>query len=45
MFSLIGSPWQRLRARTLEDRQYVYLASTNVNESTVTIGYPYSLLE
>jgi hypothetical protein len=32
-------------ARTLEDRQYVYQASTDVNGGTVTIGYPYSLLE
>jgi hypothetical protein len=44
-FPLDGSPWQRPRARTLEDRQYVYQASTDVNGGTVTIGYPYSLLE
>jgi hypothetical protein len=45
IFPLDGSPWQRPRARTLEDRQYVYQASTDVNGGTVTIGYPYSLLE
>ena len=44
-FPLDGSPWQRPRARTLEDRQYVYQASTDVNGGTVAIGYPYSLLE
>jgi hypothetical protein len=45
IFPLDGSPWQRPSARTLEDRQYVYQASTDVNGGTVTIGYPYSLLE
>lgn len=45
IFPLDGSPWQRPRAKTLEDRQYVYQASTDVNGGTVTIGYPYSLLE
>jgi len=45
VFPLDGSPWQRPCARTLEDRQYVYQASTDVNGGTVTIGYPYSLLE
>jgi hypothetical protein len=45
IFPLDGSPWQRPRARTLEDRQYVYQASTDVNGGTVTVGYPYSLLE
>jgi hypothetical protein len=45
IFPLDGSPWQRPRAATLEDRQYVYQASTGVNGGTVTIGYPYSLLE
>ena len=45
IFSLDGSSWKRPRARTLEDRQYVYQASTDVNGGTVTIGYPYSLLE
>jgi hypothetical protein len=45
VFALDGSPWPRPRARTLEDRQYVYQASSDVNGGTVTIGYPYSLLE
>jgi len=29
----------------LDDRQYVYQASSDVNGGTVTVGYPYSLLE
>jgi len=45
IFALDGSPWPRPRARTLEDRQYVYQASSDVNGGTVTIGHPYSLLE
>ena len=45
IFPLDGSSWQRPRAKTLDDRQYVYQASTDVNGGTVTIGYPYSLLE
>lgn len=45
VFPLDGSPWPRPRARVLEDRQYVYQASTDVNGGTVTVGYPYSLLE
>jgi hypothetical protein len=45
IFALDGSPWPRPRGRTLEDRQYVYQASSDVNGGTVTIGYPYSLLE
>ncbi len=45
MFALDGSPWPRPRARTLEDRQFVYQASSDVNGGTVTIGYPYSMLE
>jgi hypothetical protein len=44
-FALDGSPWPRPRARTLEDRQYVYQASSDVNGGTVTVGYSYSLLE
>lgn len=31
--------------RVLDDRQYVYQASSDVNGGTVTVGYPYSLLE
>jgi DDE superfamily endonuclease len=45
VFPLDASAWKRPRARTLEDRQYVYQASTAVNGGTLTIGYPYSLLE
>jgi hypothetical protein len=45
IFPIDGSPWPRPRSRTLDDRQYVYQASTDVNGGTVTIGYPYSLLE
>jgi hypothetical protein len=44
-FALDGSSWPRPRARTLEDRQYVFQASSDVNGGTVTIGYPYSCLE
>ena len=45
IFPLDGSPWPRPRSRVLADRQYVYQASSAVNGGTVTIGYPYSLLE
>jgi hypothetical protein len=45
LFALDGSSWPRPRARTLEDRQFVYQASSDVNGGTVTIGYPYSCLE
>lgn len=45
VFPLDGSPWPRPRSRVLDDRQYVYQASSDVNGGTVTIGYPYSLLE
>lgn len=45
VFALDGSPWPRPRARTLEDRQFVFQASSDVNGGTVTIGYPYSMLE
>ncbi len=44
-FALDGSPWPRPRARTLEDRQYVFQASSDVNGGTVAIGYPYSSLD
>ena len=44
-FALDGSPWPRPRARTLEDRQYVYQASSDVNGGTIAIGYPYSSLD
>ncbi|HSD82854.1 MAG TPA: transposase [Anaerolineae bacterium] len=45
VFPIDGSPWPRPRSRVLEDRQFVYQASSDVNGGTVTIGYPYSLLE
>jgi hypothetical protein len=45
VFPLDGSPWPRPRSRVLDDRQYVYQASSAVNGGTITVGYPYSLLE
>jgi hypothetical protein len=45
VFPMDGSPWPRPRSRVLDDRQYVYQASSDVNGGTVTVGYPYSLLE
>jgi hypothetical protein len=45
VFPLDGSPWPRPRSRVLEDRQFVYQASSDVNGGTLTIGYPYSTLE
>jgi len=45
IFPLDGSPWPRPRSRVLDDRQFVYQASSAVNGGTVTIGYPYSFLE
>jgi hypothetical protein len=45
VFPLDGSSWPRPRAQVLEDRQYVYQASSAVNGGTVTIGYPYSWLD
>jgi hypothetical protein len=45
VFPLDGSPWPRPRSKVLDDRQYVYQATTDVNGGSVTIGYPYSLLE
>lgn len=45
VFPLDGSCWPRPRGRVLEDLQYVYQASSDVNGGTVTVGYPYSLLE
>lgn len=45
VFPIDGSPWPRPRSRVLEDRQYVYQASSDVNGGTLTVGYPYSLLE
>jgi hypothetical protein len=45
VFPLDGSSWARPRSRVLDDRQYVYQASSDVNGGTITVGYPYSLLE
>ncbi len=45
VFPMDGSPWPRPRSRVLDDRQFVYQATSAVNGGTVTIGYPYSLLE
>lgn len=45
VFPLDGSAWPRPRSRVLDDRQFVYQASSDVNGGTVTIGYPYSCLE
>jgi hypothetical protein len=44
-FSLDSSSWARPRARTMEDRQYVYHPTAAVNGGSVCIGYPYSLLD
>ena len=45
VFALDGSPWPRPRARTLDDRQFVFQASSDVNGGTIAIGYPYSSLD
>jgi hypothetical protein len=45
IFPLDGSPWPRPRSCVLDDRQYVYQASSAVNGGTIIVGYPYSLLE
>jgi hypothetical protein len=45
IFPMDGSPWPRPRSKVLDDRQFVYQATTDVNGGSVTIGYPYSLLE
>jgi hypothetical protein len=45
VFPIDGAPWPRPRSRVLDDRQFVYQASSAVNGGSVTIGYPYSLLE
>ncbi len=44
-FSLDGTAWPRPRARTMDDRQYVYLPTAAVNGSSICVGYPYSLLD
>lgn len=45
IFPLDGSSWPRPRGRVLEDLQYVYQASSDVDGGVVAVGYPYSLLE
>jgi hypothetical protein len=45
VFPLDGTPWPRPRSRVLDDRQYVYQASSDINGGTITVGYPYSPLE
>jgi hypothetical protein len=44
-FVLDGTGWPRPRARTLEDRQYLYLPTAAVSGGSVCVGYPYSLLD
>ena len=44
-FSLDGTAWPRPRARTMDDRQYVYHPTPAVNGGSICIGYPYSLLD
>jgi hypothetical protein len=44
-FSLDGTAWPRPRARTMDDRQYVYHPTAAVNGSSLCVGYPYSLLD
>jgi hypothetical protein len=41
VFPIDGSPWPRPRSQVLDDRQYVYQASSDVNGGTVRSGlYP-----
>ncbi len=44
-FTLDGTAWPRPRARTMDDRQYVYHPTPAVNGGSICIGYPYSLLD
>lgn len=44
-YALDSTAWPRPRARTMEDRQYVYHPTPTVNGGSVCIGYPYSLLD
>jgi hypothetical protein len=44
-YTLDGTGWPRPRARTMDDRQYVYLPTSAVNGGSVCVGYPYSLLD
>lgn len=45
VFPLDSSSWARPRSKVLEDLQYVYQASSDVDGGRITIGYPYSSLE
>jgi hypothetical protein len=44
-YALDGSAWPRPRARTMDDRQYIYHPTAAVNGASICIGYPYSLLD
>ena len=44
-YSLDGSAWPRPRARTMDDRQYVYHPTATVQGGSICIGYAYSLLD
>lgn len=44
-FSLDGTGWPRLRARTMDDRQYIYLPTQAIDGGSICVGYPYSLLD
>jgi len=44
-FSLDGTAWPRPRARTMDDRQYVYHPTPAVKGGSLCVGYPYSLLD
>jgi hypothetical protein len=44
-YSLDGSAWPRPRARTMDDRQYVYHPTPAVRGGSICVGYPYSLLD
>ena len=44
-YALDGTGWPRSRARTMDDRQYLYLPTQAVNGGSICVGYPYSLLD
>lgn len=44
-FCLDGTAWPRPRARTLDDRQYVYGPTQAVKGGSICVGYAYSLLD
>ena len=43
-FSLDGTAWPQLAARTMVDRQYVYGPTKVLNSRSVVIGHPCSVL-